>query len=146
MTLRTLLTWQRAWLHFFATVYRRFSPWYNRTGWLGVKHKVACLPTVDLYPVNMPDPVRIDSATLARSGPYDSCTPACFRTGSVCWHSLPEPNGTQAGFAQYDPGRLWKNATESEIGKMIAGPFCVLPEPARWSLAYWLASEPEAFG
>ena len=53
--------------------------------------------------------------------PDDSCTPACFRTGSV-W---PQPgkkqlelNRIRAGFA---PGRLWKNATKSESGKLVAG-------------------------
>ena len=38
---------------------------------------------------------------VARSRPSDSCTPACFRTGSV-WpkpDSQPEPNWIQGGFA-----------------------------------------------
>ena len=30
-------------------------------------------------------------------------------------------NLTLSGFAQYDLGHLWKNATESESGKLIAG-------------------------
>ena len=36
------------------------------------------------------------------------------------WHSQPEPNQKWAGFAQYDPGCLWKNAVESENGKLVA--------------------------
>ena len=35
------------------------------------------------------------------------------------WHSRPEPNQIQAGFAEDDPGHL--NATESETGKLVAG-------------------------
>ena len=37
----------------------------------------------DTLPVNMPDPIRIGPEALARSGPDDSCTSACFRTGTV---------------------------------------------------------------
>ena len=37
------------------------------------------------------------------------------------WHSQPESNRIQAGFAQYDLGSLWNNATESESGKLVAG-------------------------
>ena len=33
--------------------------------------------------INMPDPTRICWEALARSGPGDYCSPACFRTGSV---------------------------------------------------------------
>ena len=48
--------------------------------------------------------------------------------GQIClaktWHSQPEPNRTQAGFAQYDLGSLWNNATESESGKLGAGCLC----------------------
>ena len=54
--------------------------------------------------LNMPDPIGIGSAALARSGPDDSCTPACFRTGSV-WpkpNRQPEPDRIHAGFAQYN--------------------------------------------
>ena len=36
-----------------------------------------------IYPVNMPDPIRIGWEALTRSGPDDSCSSACFRTGSV---------------------------------------------------------------
>ena len=87
------------------------------------------------YPVNMPDPIRIRSGSAwkhcpeARSGPDDSCTPACFRTGSV-WpkHNQPELNRLRAGLAQYYPGRLWKNGTESESGKLVAGRLCSASE------------------
>ena len=37
----------------------------------------------DTLAVNMPDPIRIGSEALVRSGPDDSCTSACFRTGTV---------------------------------------------------------------
>ena len=37
------------------------------------------------------------------------------------WHSRPEPNRILPGFAQYDPGCLWKNAIESESEKLVAG-------------------------
>ena len=33
----------------------------------------------------------------------------------------PELNRIRAGFTQYYPGRLWKNGTESESGKLVAG-------------------------
>ena len=36
------------------------------------------------------------------------------------WHSQPDQNRIRAGFARYDPGRLWKNATDSENGKLVA--------------------------
>ena len=82
------------------------------------------------------DPVRIGWEGLARSGPDDSCTPACFRTGSV-WqnlHSQPELNRTRAGFAQYYPGRLWINETESKNRKLVAGRFRPARNRAKWFL------------
>ena len=33
----------------------------------------------------------------------------------------PDPDRIQAGFAQYDLGQQWENATESETGKLVAG-------------------------
>ena len=39
------------------------------------------------------------------------------RLATTC-KSQPELNRIRAGFA---PGRLWKNATKSESGKMVAG-------------------------
>jgi len=38
--------------------------------------------------------------------------------------NLTQSTGTksdQAGFAQYDQGCLWKNASESKSGKLVAG-------------------------
>ena len=59
----------------------------------------------DSHPVD----VRIVWEALAKCGPNDSRTPACFRTGSV-W---PKPDtvsqneiGPETGFAQYYPGCL----------------------------------------
>ena len=65
--------------------------------------------------------IRISLKVLARSGLDDSSTPACFRTGSLQPKpdSQPEPNQIRSGVAQYDLGRLWKNATESESGKLV---------------------------
>ena len=68
---------------------------------------------------------RIGWEALARSGPDDSCALACFRTRSV-WpkpDSQPELNRIRAGIAQYChcPGGLWKNGTEAENGKLVAG-------------------------
>ena len=106
-----------------------------------------CFRSVQYIPVNMPDPIWISLEVLARSRPDDSCTPACFQTGSV-WPKLdsqPEPDWIQAGFAQYDPGCLWKNATKSESGKLVAG-CCVLPEPGPMILSHQIASGPDAFG
>ena len=31
-----------------------------------------------IFPLNMPDPIRLGSEALARSGPNYSCTPTCF--------------------------------------------------------------------
>ena len=39
-------------------------------------------------------------------------------------HSRPEPARVWAGFAQFDLGCLWKNATESESWKLVAGQLC----------------------
>ena len=91
----------------------------------------------------MPDPIRIGSEALASSGLDDTCTPAFFRAGSVGQKpdSQPEPNWIQAGFAQYDLGRLWKNATESESGKLEVGQKLSLMIPA-----HQIASRPDAFG
>ena len=81
-------------------------------------HKVQHRPSEpagsDLHPV-----------WIAREGFNESCTLACFSTRSI-WpnktsHSLPEQNQIWAGISQYDLGHLWKNATESENGKLVAG-------------------------
>ena len=71
-------------------------------------------------------PVRIRSKASARSWPDDSCTPPCFRAGSV-W---PKPYVTQ-----YDPVRLWKNASESGSGKLVAARLrSSVQNLARWFL------------
>ena len=78
-------------------------------------------------------PIRISLAASVRSGPDDSCPPACFRTGSY-WpksDTQPEPNRVRAGFSQYDPGRLWRNAAESGRGEMVAGRFAFCQNRAR---------------
>ena len=82
-------------------------------------------------------PVRIRWEALARSGPDDSCTPACFRTGSV-WpkpDNLPELNRIRVGFAQYYPGRLLMNGTESKSRKLVAGRMRhARNQPLKWFL------------
>ena len=50
------------------------------------------------------------------------------------WHSQPEPNWNQFGFAQYDPGCLWKNTTKSESGKLVEGWLCSARNRAQWFL------------
>ena len=70
-------------------------------------------------------PRRIGWEVLARSGPYDSCTLAYFRTAGIrlakTRYNQPELNRLWAGFVYYYPGHLWKNANESENGKLVAG-------------------------
>jgi len=44
----------------------------------------------------------------------------------------PELNLIHAGFTQYYPGRLWKNRTESESEKLVAGQLCPARNQARW--------------
>ena len=43
----------------------------------------------------------------------------------------PELNQIRPGFAQYYPGCLWKNGTESESGKLVAGRLCSAKYRAR---------------
>ena len=77
-------------------------------------------------PVNTLEFIRIQSGweALAISRPDDSCTPACFRTGSI-WPkpSTVSQNQTGSGLVlqQYYLGCLWKDATESKGGKLVAG-------------------------
>ena len=47
-------------------------------------------------PVNMPDLIQISSKVLARSGSDDSCTLACFWTGSI-WPALDTVSQNQTG-------------------------------------------------
>ena len=70
---------------------------------------------------NNPDRIRLEK--LASSGPDDSFTLACFQTGSI-WPIPGTVNQNQIG-----PGLVlnsmsqvvWKNATESESVKLVAG-------------------------
>ena len=64
-------------------------------------------------------PAQNGSEAMARSGLNGSSTPDRIRLAKT-WHSQPEPSRTRAGFPQYDPGCLWKNATEFESGKLGA--------------------------
>ena len=79
---------------------------------------------VDLLPVNMPDIIQISSEAFARIEPDDSCTAHWLASRPDLFSQnpkQPEPNRIRASFAQHDPGHLWKNATESESGKVVAG-------------------------
>ena len=56
------------------------------------------------------------------------------------------PNRTQsarnksdpAGFAQYDPGRLWRNTTESKSRETGGGPVASCQKPGPMIFAHWL--------
>ena len=94
-------------------------------------------------------PGRIGWEALAKSGLDDSCTMACFRTGSV-W---PKPgtvsqNSSGSGLVLYNnyyPGRLWKNGTESENGETGSGPVASCQKPGQVIPAHRLAFRPEEF-
>ena len=81
----------------------------------------------------MPDPIRIRSGSAWKYWPEAGrmifANRICFRTGSV-WpkpDSQPELNQIRAGFAQYDPRRLWRLQPSLKVENwQRAG--CVLPE------------------
>ena len=69
------------------------------------------------FSINMPNLIHI------WSGSAQKCWPVAGQLASG-----PDPfgqnltkNRIQAGFAQLDPGHLWKNTTESESGKLVVG-------------------------
>ena len=95
-------------------------------------------------PVNVLDPIQIGSEALARSGLDDSCTPACFQTGSI-WLK-PDPvtqNQTRSGPILHNMIRAACEGTQLSVkvgGMMIlscrltSGPDAVgqnLTEPCR---------------
>ena len=90
-----------------------------------------------------PHPIRIGSEALARSGPDDSWTPACFWTGSV-W-----PNLTQSARIKSDPGRFCticgrtQQSLKWEIG---SGPVVLYQKLGQMIPAHRLVSRPDAFG
>ena len=110
---------------------------YNYNGCPSTLSVVSILQHTSKHDGSNSHPVRISWEALARSGPDDSCTPACFRTGSVwpkTWHSQPDLNRIRAGFAKYYPECLWKNGTESESRKLAAGRLRPARNRARWFL------------
>ena len=75
----------------------------------------------------MLDPIRIRSGSAGQHWPeadrmilshWLASGPDPF--GQILTQSA-ELNRIRAGFAQCYPGRLWKNGTESESGKLVAG-------------------------
>ena len=83
----------------------------------------------------MPDPIRIRSRSAGKHWP------AAGRMIFAHWlASGPDPFGqnlTQSArtdFAQFDPARLWKNASESENAKLVAGWLRSARNRARWFL------------
>ena len=87
-------------------------------------------------PVNVLDPIRIGSEALARSGPDDSCTPACFRTRSI-WLK-PDPV-TQN---QIRSGPILHNMIRAVCGRTQLS----LKVGGMMSLSCQLTSGPDAFG
>ena len=105
-------------------------------------HTQACDTSweINRYPVNMPDPIRRRSGLAGKQWPEAGrmilahrLVPDRIRSAKT-GHNQPELNRTRAGFAQYCPGRLWKNATESETGKLVAGRLSPARNRARWFL------------
>ena len=106
-----------------------------------------------LYPVNMLDSVYIWPGLAGNhwpdgwSGTDDSCTPACFRTGSI-W---PKPDTARtksdpcwfctilSGTSVEKQNRVWKWETGS-------GPVVSCQKPGQMIPAHQLASRLEAFG
>ena len=86
----------------------------------------------------MPDPIRIRSGSAGKQWPeavgwflHTGLLPDRIRLNKT-WHNQPELNRTRAGFAQYYPGRLWKNGIESESGKLVADRLRLARNRARW--------------
>ena len=129
--MRTMYYIMRPWFYIMRTMhYISWVPWlpYHENSVLYIMTPSYHIMRTAYYPSKHAGsdshPVRIRWEALARSGPDVRCSPACFRTGSVwpkTWHSQPELNRIRAGFAQYYPGRLWVNETESKSGKLVAG-------------------------
>ena len=80
-------------------------------------------------------PVRLGSISQKRAGWFlhTGLLPDRIRLAKTR-HSQPELNRIRAGFAQYYPGRLWKNGTESENGKLVAGRLRPARNRAGWFL------------
>ena len=74
------------------------------------------------FSVNMPDPIWLRSVGQKRAQWWldSGWLPGWIHLAKT-WHGKPWPNQIQAGFARYDPHRLWKNAAESESGKLVEG-------------------------
>ena len=76
----------------------------------------------------MPDPIRIRSGSGWKHWPEAGRMIVAHRLasgpdpfGQNLTQSVRTKNRIPAGFAQYYPGRVWKNETESESGKLVAG-------------------------
>ena len=70
-------------------------------------------------PVNMPDLIRIRAGSDGKRWPEAGHMILVHRLSSG-----PDPFGqklTQSARTKSDPGRLWRNGTESKSGKLVAG-------------------------
>ena len=91
--------------------------------------------TVTTFPINMPDPIRIRSGSARKHWPETGRISLAHRLASG-----PDPfcqNLTQSARIKSYPGwlgHLWKNATESEICKLVAGRLRSARNQARWLL------------
>ena len=77
-------------------------------------------------PINMLDPIWSGSAGKhigqKQAGWFLHTGLLLYRIHlAKTWHNQPELMQILAGFAQYYPGCLWKNGTESESRKLVAG-------------------------
>ena len=79
-------------------------------------------------PENMQDPIQIWPRLAGKHWPEVGRMILAHRLafrpdpfGQNLTRNQPELNHIWAGFAQYFLGRLWKNGTESQSGKLVAG-------------------------
>ena len=92
----------------------------------------------------MPDPIRIRSGSAWKHWPEAGRMILAHRLAirlAKTWHKEPELNRIRAGFAQYYPGRLWKNGNELESGELVAGRLCPARNWVRWFLHTGLISD-----
>ena len=115
--------WEARWMgHWSITI--QFMPSNVCTSQVALCPLFACLVLASLwFPIKHAGSdlhlIWIGLEALARSRP-DSATLTCFQTKSI-WskHDTVSPN--QDGYAQYNLGQLWENATEFGSRKLLVG-------------------------